>query len=234
MDWSHILTFVVMAIVIEVSPGPNFVLISKTVTSVGRASAMANISGFATAFLLHGTLSIFGVSIILMESPAMFTALKLMGAAYLFYLGAQAVAKSVPSIANPSTLPVAASAVGTVDIELTHWDDLDHQIPKRLIPVGFRDGFVTNCLNPKISLFYLAVFPQFIVAGADRGADSFLLVMIHVVVNALWFFLVALLIERLICHKRHGRAAPLLTLVSGIALIGFAASFVASALGTLP
>lgn len=230
MDWSQILTFTIMAVVIEVAPGPNFVLICKTVTNAGRASAVANIVGFALAFTLHGALSIFGFSVILLEAPSVFMSVKLAGAAYLLYLGTKAILNSNRSLANAKALQPLASAAPTVDIELIPCSTTINEPSTSSLFAGFRDGFATNLLNPKISLFYLAVFPQFLASDSTSIALSFLLVTIHVAVNAMWFLLVALVLHRLVQSSSDKRVVHLLTLASGVALVGFALSFAVTAM----
>ena len=65
MDWSNALSFAVVASLLVMSPGPNGVLVAKTVPTSGRAAGFANVAGFVTAFYLHGTLSILGISVVL-------------------------------------------------------------------------------------------------------------------------------------------------------------------------
>lgn len=230
MDWWHILTFAAIALGIEVSPGPNFLLIMKTVPIAGRRSAYANIVGFANAFLLHGALSIFGFSVILASSASLFMTVKVLGAAYLCFLGIQAVRDARARLQRPPMRFASAS----VDIDLVGPPDplrlRKHQSFRR----GWQEGFITNCLNPKISLFYLSVFPQFIETGRDSVSSSFLLVMIHVAVNALWFVVVAIAVERLVNVARSDRFVNLLKGISGVALIGFGATFAMSAAARAP
>ena len=73
------------------SPGPNGVLIAKTVPTSGKLADFANIAGFVAAFYAHGALSIFGISIILIKSSQLFLLLKMLGAAYLCWIGFRAL-----------------------------------------------------------------------------------------------------------------------------------------------
>ena len=72
MTMSEILTFAVVASLPVMSPGPNDVLVAKTVPTSGRPAGFANVAGFVTAFYLHGTMAIFGISVILVHSAAAF------------------------------------------------------------------------------------------------------------------------------------------------------------------
>jgi len=78
-----LVTFVFMASLLVMSPGPNGVLIAKTVPTSGRQAGFANIWGFVAAFYIHGTLSIFGISVLLVHSAQAFFIVKLLGAGYL-------------------------------------------------------------------------------------------------------------------------------------------------------
>ena len=91
MELQTILTFVAVAALLVISPGPNGFLIAKTVPMFGRNAAFANISGFVAAFYVHGTLSIFGVSLLLVQSAQAFMVFKLLGAAYLIWIGIKAL-----------------------------------------------------------------------------------------------------------------------------------------------
>jgi len=217
MDWNHIPTFFLMALVVEVSPGPNFLLIIKTVTTAGRVSAIANITGFSTAFMLHGALSIFGVSVILSSSASLFFTVKLLGAAYLCYLGIQVLRELAASKRLLSSTPM-------YDLPA-----LPPPLGSQSLIRGWREGFITNCLNPKISMFYLAVFPQFIGTASYATADSYFLVMIHIFVNAIWFFLVTIFITRLLQAAKSDKLVHFFKIFSGVALIGFGAFFAVSA-----
>ena len=90
MTLATVLAFAAMAALLIMSPGPNGVLIAKTVPTSGRAAGFANIAGFVVAFFVHGTFAIFGLSVLLLQSAQLFTAVKLLGAAYLVFLAVQA------------------------------------------------------------------------------------------------------------------------------------------------
>ena len=81
MDWSHIASFALVVALLVMSPGPNGVLIAKTVPTSGRGAGFVNIAGFVAAFYVHGALSAFGISLILVKSAEAFFVLKIIGAA---------------------------------------------------------------------------------------------------------------------------------------------------------
>ncbi len=171
MDYSlsDILNFAVVAALLVMSPGPNGVLIAKTVSRSGKVAGVANMVGFVCAFYLHGVLSIFGISLLLTQSQNIFLVVKLAGALYLCYLGIT----TLNEIRKPIADAAAQAAAG---------------YQKRILVAAFSEGFLTNTLNPKVSMFYLAAFPQFIPAGGG-GLSAFVLVVVHSAINAVWFSL---------------------------------------------
>ena len=220
MDWPLIMGFVLIATVLEVSPGANFALITKSASTGGRSAALANIPGFSAAFLLQGALSIFGVAAVLAASPGLLNVIQLVGAIYLLYLGVQAFTpqRACQTMATAGMTPGACA------------NDSDSVWPAERgsaqgLLNGFKDGFITNCLNPKISLFYYAVFPQITVGAENLVLTSFFLVFIHIAVSAIWFSLVAVALCQLLRSSGSERIEEWLRKGSGVALIGFSMYF---------
>lgn len=207
MELLHVLGFAGVTALLVMSPGPNGVLIAKTVPTSGRAAGFANIAGFVTAFYLHGTLSIFGISIILVRSAEAFFVVKMVGAAYLCWIGFKALRDAWRGVA---TVPEVAPARR-----------------RRRLTKAFAEGFATNALNPKVSMFYLAAFPQFIPAGEGAVASAFLLVCVHAMLNAVWFSIVILLFARLVGAARNGRFQRWLKAVTGVVFLAFGARLAA-------
>ena len=167
MDIPTLASFALVTSLLVMSPGPNGALPLKTVPVSGRAAGFANIAGFVAAFHLHGALSILGISAILMHSAEAFLAVKLVGAAYLCWIGVKALRDAFRSI--PSALPAAGGR------------------RRRALPAAFGEGLLTNALNPKVSMFYLAAFPQFVTPGDGAARTALLLVTVHSLVAVVWF-----------------------------------------------
>lgn len=220
MDWPLIIGFIVIATVLEVSPGANFALITRSVSVGGRSAALANIPGFSAAFLLQGALSIFGVAAILAASPGLLNVIQLLGALYLLYLGVQAFCPQHDCRALQTAVLSTSADAGDSDSAMPVERASAHASLN-----GFRDGFITNCLNPKISLFYYAVFPQITVGAENLVLTSFLLVFIHIVVSAIWFSMVAIALCQLLRSSGSGRIEQWLRKGSGVALIAFSMYF---------
>jgi threonine/homoserine/homoserine lactone efflux protein len=145
---SELFSFCVVAILFALSPGPDTVLVVSRALAHGRHSALLTALGCSSGLLVWGIASAVGVAAIFNASATLFTALKLAGAAYLIVLGLQAIGRAHHR---------ASKAIQTTGAQPTH----------RPQPPGwtFRHGLLTNLLNPKAGVFFIAVLPQFIDAS---------------------------------------------------------------------
>lgn len=206
MSIAEILSFAFVAALLIISPGPNGVLIAKTVPASGRAAGFANIGGFVAAFYVHGTLSICGISLLLAQSAQAFFVVKMVGAAYLCWIGLKALIGAWRGY--PTVTSVAPSR------------------KVRRLPRAFLEGFLTNALNPKVSMFYLAVFPQFMHHDSNGQAaigQAFVLVTTHACLNVIWFASMVMLFARLAKAARNQRFQRWLKAATGVVFIGFGA-----------
>ncbi|WP_295811322.1 LysE family translocator [uncultured Nitratireductor sp.] len=194
-------TFTLVAALLVMSPGPNGVLIAKTVPTSGKAAGFANIVGFFAAFYVHGALSILGISIILVQSAQLFFIVKMLGAAYLCYIGLKALWQAWHGLSAPIAVTPAKR--------------------RRTLERAALEGFLTNALNPKVSMFYLAAFPQFIPASADATPWAFAMVVIHSLLNVVWFSALVLLFSSMKSLGGSVRMQRWLKAVTGTVFIGF-------------
>lgn len=201
MTPSIILAFAAMAALLIMSPGPNGVLIAKTVPTSGKAAGFANIAGFAAAFFMHGAFAIFGLSVLVLQSANLFTAVKLVGAVYLIWIGVKALIDAVRG--RPADVLKVAPARNP-----------------RTLAKAFGEGFLTNALNPKVAMFYIAAFPQFVPHGSSP-LSAFMLVAVHALLNMLWFGPMVLLFERLSKVARSGRVQRAVKGLTGAVFVGF-------------
>ncbi|MGB7389844.1 LysE family translocator [Marinomonas sp.] len=204
MDVHNLFTFMAVAALLVVSPGPNGFLIAKTVPLYGKKAGFLNVWGFVAAFYVHGTLSIFGISLLLVQSAEAFFLFKLCGAAYLIWIGIKSLmaafkAPSLEAVKAPQTVNKAVSTRG-----------------------AFVEGFFTNVLNPKVSMFYLAAFPQFLSVN-DSPLTAYALVTAHSMVNLIWFSLMVLMLSRVKSMANSARFKSALNSVTGVIIIGFGA-----------
>ncbi|NOH71961.1 LysE family translocator [Vibrio pectenicida] len=202
MDINNVLTFIAVATLLVVSPGPNGFLIAKTVPVSGKKAGFANIWGFVAAFYVHGTLSILGISVLLVQSSGAFFIFKMLGAAYLIWVGVKAIIGAFKKI---ESLPI-------------YTQPSDHK--NTSMRVAFFEGFLTNVLNPKVSIFYLAAFPQFLPAN-ETAIGAYTLVTAHSIVNLLWFSLMVVMLSKFKRATNSSTFKVWLNSITGVVFIVF-------------
>lgn len=132
------LLFVAAVLGLSISPGPNVIYLLSRSICQGRRAGSISLLGVATGFLFHIVCAAAGLTAIFLAVPVAYDAVKYAGAGYLLWLAWQAVRPG-------ATSPFAARS-------------LPPDSPATL----FRMGFLTNVLNPKMAVFYLSIFPQFL------------------------------------------------------------------------
>jgi RhtB (resistance to homoserine/threonine) family protein len=143
--------FIVSGLLLNIAPGPDSILImTRSATQGWRAGSMAAL-GIGTGTLVHVFAAALGLSALLATSATAFTVVKLAGAAYLLYVGI-GMLRGEKSGTQKSVAQVSS-------------------LPYRKI---FVQGFLTNVLNPKVAVFFLAFVPQFIAPDAPNKALSFI------------------------------------------------------------
>jgi threonine/homoserine/homoserine lactone efflux protein len=206
---SSLLAFVPVALLLTLIPGADTALVTRNALALGLRGARWTILGILTGCLIHATASALGLSAILATSARAYETVKLVGAAYLVWIGVQAIRSAGVGVQIPR-LAALARDDGEVQIPrlaaLARDDERGH--PERSAQRGvegsartdshpFMQGFLTNILNPKVALFYLTFLPQFIPAGAPVLRTSLLLAMIHNVLGFAWLSLYARFVDRL-------------------------------------
>ena len=154
--------------VLTITPGPDMVLVLRNGVRGGPAAAWATGLGCCTGIAVHATLAVLGLSAILAASSEAFTVVKLAGAAYLVFLGIQAIAGSARPLADADAPPPGGSP--------------------------YRQGLLTNLLNPKIALLFLTLLPQFVADGEPRVATTALLAAIFLASAVIWWRAFSLLV----------------------------------------
>ena len=143
------LGFVMAAILLNLTPGSDSMYIITRSISQGSQAGFYSVLGIISGILVHTLLAALGLSIILANSPLAFMIVKYIGASYLCYLGVKMLmSKQQPLIAESLQENEKSSSAKTLD----YW-----QI--------YKQGVLTNTFNPKVALFFLAFFPQFIDAS---------------------------------------------------------------------
>lgn len=186
------------------SPGPDFTLVLRQSLIAGRGPAVASAIGVGCGILVHVTYALLGVGLLLRHEPRLFAALKWVGAGYLAWLGWRALRSRAGNAVDPSAKPSAAEVSSA-------WRG------------AWRRGFLTNVLNPKATLFFLALFT----VGIDPLTPRWALMIYGLwmaVATMAWFSLVAVIMARPGVRAAYRRGAVWIDRLLGVVFLGFAAS----------
>ncbi|MBS0453271.1 MAG: LysE family translocator [Proteobacteria bacterium] len=165
-DTPALLAFIAAGLLLNLTPGPDvFYIVNHALRSGVRAGLVAAL-GITAGCCVHIAAAAIGVSALVAASATAFTVLKWVGAAYLVYVGASMLL----SRSKPASMPTAAASVA----------------PAASLPAIFSRGFLTNALNPKVALFFLAFVPQFIPHDAPHPSLTFLLLGLLFNFNGMW------------------------------------------------
>ena len=155
--------FLVTGIILNLTPGPDTFYILGRSMAQGRSAGVASVLGISAGSLVHTLGAALGLSALIAASATAFLAIKLAGAAYLVFLGARMLFSRV----SATSIPTGFTSSGFLAI--------------------FRQGLLTNVLNPKVALFFLAFMPQFIAADSGSKFAAFItLGLCFVVTGTLW------------------------------------------------
>ena len=193
----HLLSFLVIAVVVVVTPGVDTALVTKNALLHGRRAAILTALGVNAGIAVWTTASALGLGALLHRSETLFTAVKLVGAAYLVVLGAQALWHSWRR-------GQAVAPAGPVS---------------RRSP--FVQGIASNLLNPKIAVFFTSFLPQFVSPGGPVLGQLLLLGFLFNLLGLAWLLGCAVLTSRVGDALRRPRVRAALERVTGCVLIAF-------------
>ncbi|MBF7052171.1 LysE family translocator [Halomonas sp. KAO] len=167
--------FLVAITLLSITPGVDTLLVIRNTARGGVRDGVLTSLAICCGLFVHAAVSALGISLILLQSAWAFGVLKLAGAIYLVWLGAQALVAA----RRGQGLPVAGVSA-----------------ERRVLPAWkpLREGLLSNVLNPKTVVFYMAFLPQFIAPGDPALAKSLFLAGVHFVIANLWQVGVALMV----------------------------------------
>ncbi len=180
------LLFAVAVLVLNATPGVDMVLVLTRTLQHGVRAGLAVSLGISAGSVLHALAAAFGLAALLAASAAAFTAVKWVGAAYLLWLAIGMAREAVRS----STGDTQTSAA----------------VDRRPVrpAVAFRQGLLTNLLNPKVALFFLALLPQFIASDAAHKTLAFLALGAWFVLQSLAFLVLFVLLTAPLARWQPG------------------------------
>lgn len=170
MNYEILIAFVGATAALAISPGPDNIYVLMQSITHGKKQGLATVAGLISGCLIHTTLLAFGVSAIIKKSDTLFFGIKLFGAIYLLYLAYQV-------FRSDATLKLTGEAV-----------------LKKSLSGLFRQGFIMNVLNPKVTIFFLAFFPGFLFSETlSTVVQFYTLGLLFMFVSALIFSSIAIL-----------------------------------------
>lgn len=170
MDIEILIGFVTATTLLALSPGPDNIYVLMQSIVNGRKYGIATVLGLMSGCLIHTSVVAFGASTILKENPTLFFIIKLFGALYLVYLACKVFKSS------------AAIELG------------NDTIPKKSLFQLFKQGFIMNVLNPKVTLFFLALFPGFLFSDTmSEVVQFYILGLLFMLVSFIIFSGIAIL-----------------------------------------
>lgn len=193
---SQVMAFTLVAAVLAVTPGADTMLVLKNGMRHGAAAGWATTFGVLAGTLVHAGISALGISLIVTQSETLFYLLKSLGAVYLIWLGIQSwrmADRSLPVLDSPPANRASA----------------------------FAEGLLTNVLNPKVAVFYIAFLPQFISPDDSVLGKSLLLAMIHNLLSLIWLGSLVVLLARGTSWFEQPVVRARLSRLAGVLLVGF-------------
>ena len=161
--------FLITGILLNLTPGPDTVYILGRSIAQGREAGIASAFGISVGSVFHTSAAALGLSAILATSALAFGTIKLIGGAYLVFLGIKMILEKRKQLSLPSNFR------------------------RHTTVAAFRQGILTNILNPKVALFFLAFLPQFIDPGSTAKVFAFLLLgFTFVTTGTIWCLILAI------------------------------------------
>jgi threonine/homoserine/homoserine lactone efflux protein len=189
-----LVAFLPVAVVLSFAPGPATAMVIRSAARGGRREAFACTAGNSLGVLAWGVLAAAGLAAVVAASAAVFTAVKLAGAVVLIVLGVQ-------SLRGHAAATRRAPSSGR----------------------ALRDGVITSISNPKLAVFYVALFPQFVPAGAPVLPAALLMALTIVAFDLVWYSALAYLVTRARRAFLEGRWLRRCERLTGAVLVGLGA-----------
>ncbi|MDL5512711.1 LysE family translocator [Arenibacter sp. M-2] len=170
MNYDILLTFVLATAALAISPGPDNIFVLIQSMTNGKKYGIATVAGLMTGCLVHATLLAFGVSAIIKQNPNLFFVIKLFGAIYLVFLAYKVFRSS------------------------DHLEISDRGVKRKSLGTLYKQGFIMNVLNPKVTIFFLAFFPGFLFSNyLNIVVQFYVLAGIFILVSFTIFSVIAIL-----------------------------------------
>lgn len=196
-----LVSFLLAGGLLAVTPGPDSLLVLRSILRRGRRTAAATVAGILTGLSVWVVAAAIGLSALLRVSHLGYTLLKLAGAVYLVTLGIRTL-RTQSAAPEPAGTPRGHHGI---------------------LGVGYWAGVATNLLNPKVGVFFVTFLPGFVPPGVPVGATSLLFGVVFVAENALYLAVLLLCANRVVSLTAQPTFRRRLDRLTGLVLIGFGA-----------
>ncbi len=200
MEISSLTTYLIAITLLTITPGVDTMLVIRNTARGGWRDGAVSSLGICSALFLHATISAVGISVILLQAAWAFSLLKMAGAGYLVWLGLSSWRK----VLKQETFEISD---GTVRGD------------RFLVRRSLREGFLSNILNPKTAIFYMAFLPQFINPAQSALIQSLFLAGLHFIIAMIWQCLLALMVKQLKIWLQRPRVSQVFDGVTGTVMI---------------
>ncbi|MGG0550362.1 LysE family translocator [Priestia megaterium] len=193
--------FVITCVFLVILPGPDTAIMTKNTLTVGKQGGFKTMLGICCALSIHTLTAIVGLSAIIAKSALLFSIFKYVGAVYLIYLGV----KSLWTLRNKEK-------VETIETIAKN---------KYKNKSSFKQGFLTNLLNPKIAVFFLTFLPQFVNPGSHTFMPFLILGITYIVLTVVWYLFYIYLLNQISAFMKKPKTQKFIEGITGTILIGF-------------
>lgn len=201
MEFTALTTYLIAITLLTLTPGVDTMLVIRNTARGGWRDGAVSSLGICSGLFLHAIISAVGISVILLQAAWAFSALKLIGAGYLIWLGFSSWRK----ILRKESFKVANG--GTTGVDVFH------------VQRSLREGFLSNVLNPKTAIFYMAFLPQFINPAQSALIQSLFLAGLHFIIAMIWQCLLALMVKQAKNWLQRPRVSQLFDGFTGTVMI---------------
>lgn len=201
MEFHLWLSFVAICILGALSPGPSLALVIKNTVNGGASTGYATSISHGLGVALYAAITAAGVAVLVVNTPLLFSIIQYAGAAFLLYLGVKALLSKKAN--NVETEELTSQSTQTQRIN------------------GWRDGFLIAFLNPKLAIFFIALFSQFVSADSSEQQKIIMTATVGTI-DALWYCFVTFILSRGNIISTLKKNSYIVDKVTGVFLVALA------------
>ncbi len=200
---TQLISFLIAILLLTLTPGADTMLVIRNVLRGGKKDGVFTTFGICMGLFVHATLSACGISMILVKSAVLFNIVKTIGALYLIWLGIKSIYGAVKNN------------------QQSKGDNVSVKKESVSFLISFREGVLSNVLNPKTAVFYMAFLPQFINPGDPVFLKSIFLTGIHFIMGIIWLVSLSIFLNQIKEFLEKSIVKRVMESLTGTILIGF-------------